>query len=521
MSGHVLAGRYRLEGRIGSGGMGTVWSAVDETLRRTVAVKEIVFPDVLTPEERRVAAGRAQREARAAALIDHPGVITVHDVVIEDERPWIVIELVSGASLDQVIRRDGPRPPPVAAQIGLEVLDALEAAHAKGIVHRDVKPSNVLLADDGRVVLTDFGIASMEADPALTRTGTFVGSPGYIAPERLREQPGGPESDLWSLAATLYTAVEGRPPFERDSAMAALGAVLADEPAPPRQAGSLSPLLWYLLRKEPSARPDAGEVRRVLRNVAAGRPSGLPGAGFAPRAAPPRAAPPRKGPRRIWIPIAASVAVVAIGGMVAGAVAISASDGEDGSRATADSAPASPAAPRATPSPGASASTSAQLDLCGLLTRKQVSRLFPQGKPQVEEDEKSCGWAASKHGFMISDLHRSTGAPPPQSPAEAHNKYVSTKNAATAGVHYWGWPEIDVDHVKARETGARTVAGIGDEAFTYTSAGLSKSMDISGVVFRVNNTVLEIEHMYERGTASPGEAREAARWIARAVAARS
>ncbi|MEU8797271.1 serine/threonine-protein kinase [Spirillospora sp. NPDC048819] len=513
MSDHVLAGRYRLGERLGSGGMGTVWSAVDETLRRTVAVKEIVFPDVLTAEERRVAAGRAQREARAAALIDHPGVITVHDVVIEDERPWIVMELVSGASLEEVLRRDGPRPPAVAAQIGLEVLDALEAAHAKGIVHRDVKPSNVLLGQDGRVVLTDFGIASIDADPALTRTGTFVGSPGYIAPERLREQPGGPESDLWSLAATLYTAVEGRPPFRRDSPMAVLGAVLSEEPAPPRQAGSLAPLLWYLLRKDPSARPKAEDVRRVLRNVSAGRPSGLPGP-----APVPWPAPPRKGPWRVAVPIAAGVAVVAVGGLVVGAVALNGSDGE--ARATPGSAPAGssspPAAPSATPSPRTSG-----LDLCGLLTRQQVSRLLPRGKPQVEEDEKSCGWAASKRGFMISDLGRTAGRPPPQSPAEAHNKYVSTKNAATPGIHYWGWPEINVDHVKARETRARTIAGIGDEAFAYTSTGLSKTMDISAVVLRVKNTVLRIEHMYVRGTASPGEAREAARWIARAAAAKS
>ncbi|WP_165959237.1 serine/threonine-protein kinase [Actinomadura sp. KC345] len=516
MSERVLAGRYRLEGRIGSGGMGTVWSAVDETLRRTVAVKEIVFPDVLTPEERRVATGRAQREARAAALIDHPGVITVHDVVIEDERPWIVMELVRGTSLAEVLRRGGPRPPAVAAQIGLEVLDALDAAHAKGILHRDVKPGNVLLAEDGRVVLTDFGVASIEADPALTRTGTFVGSPGYIAPEWLRERPGGPGSDLWSLAATLYTAVEGRPPFERDGPMAVLGAVLAEEPLPPRQAGSLAPLLWYLLQKEPSARPESEDVRRVLRNVSAGRPSGLPGAMPVPRPAPPR-----RGPRRVWVPVAAGVAVVALGGMVAGAVAVSASDGEDGTRVTTDSAPGSPSPPPATPSPSASPSASPLLELCGLLTPKQVDRLLPQGKPQVEEDEKSCGWAAPKRGFLIRDVSHNTSAPPPQSPAEAHNEFVSAKNASTGGIHHWGWPEIKVDHVKARQTGARTIAGIGDEAFTYTSTGLSKNMDKSGVVFRVKKTVLEIEHSYVRGTASANEAHEAARWVARAVAKRS
>ncbi|TDE19231.1 serine/threonine protein kinase [Actinomadura sp. 6K520] len=508
----MLAGRYRLRERLGSGGMGTVWSAVDETLRRTVAVKEIVFPAVLTAEERRVATGRAQREARAAALIDHPGVITVHDVVIEDERPWIVMELVGGASLGEVLRRDGPRTPQAAARIGLEVLDALEAAHEKGIVHRDVKPGNVLLAEDGRVVLTDFGIASIEADPGLTRTGTFVGSPGYIAPERLRERPGGPESDLWSLGATLYTAVEGRPPFERDGSMATLGAVLTEEPAPPRRAGSLAPLLWYLLQKEPSSRPNTEDVRRVLRNVSAGLPSGLPGAAPMP---PP--APPRKDPRRIWIPIAAGVALVTSGTLFIGTLAVRASDGDDKPRAPQGAA--APSSPRATPpaTPSATPSSPA-LDLCGLLTRQQISRLLRQGRPEIEEDEKSCGWAASKRGVAITDLGRATGAPPPRSPAEAHNRFVSTKNAARPGVHYWGWPEIDVDHVRARKTGAQTLTGVGDEAFSYTSTGLSKTMDISGVVLRVKNSVLRIEHMYERGTASPGEAHEAARRIARAAA---
>ncbi|WP_207933617.1 serine/threonine-protein kinase [Actinomadura sp. GC306] len=515
MSERVLAGRYRLGKRLGSGGMGTVWSAVDETLRRTVAVKEIVFPDVLTAEERRVATERAQREARAAALIDHPGVITVHDVVIEDERPWIVMELVGGMSLGEVLGRDGPRTPQAAARIALDVLDALEAAHAKGVVHRDVKPGNVLLAEDGRVVLTDFGIASIEADPALTRTGTFVGSPGYVAPERLREQPGGPESDLWSLGATLYTAVEGRPPFERENPMATLGAVLTEEPAPPRRAGSLAPLLWFLLQKEPSARPKAEDVRRVLENVAAGRPSGLPGA-----AAMPPPVPARRDPRRIWVPVAAGIALVTIGTLFVVAVAVDVIRGDDGARKAAASAtPTGSAGPQAPPSATPSAEPSASgLDLCGLLTRQQIGRLLRQEKPEIEEDEKSCGWAAPQRGVVITDLGRSTGGPPPQSPAEAHNRFVSTKNSTRPGIHFWGWPEIDVDRVQARETGAKNLGGVGDEAFSYTSTGLSKPMDVSVVVLRVKSSVLRIEHMYRRGTASPGEAHEAARRVARAAA---
>jgi len=292
--------------------------------------------------------------------------------------------------------------------------------------------------------------------------------------------------------------------------MAVLGAVLSEEPAPPRRAGSLAPLLWHLLRKEPSARPGAEEVRRVLRDVSAGRPSGFPGPGpVGPVAV-------RRGPRRVWIPIAAGVAVVAAGALIVTAVALNASD--DDARVASDSAPAESAtaqaaAPSATPSPSASAGP----DLCGLLTRQQVRRLIPRGEPEVEKDETSCGWAAAKRGFSISDLGRSSGGAPPRSSVEAHNRYVSTKNTSTPGIHYWGWPEIDVNHVKARQTGAQTISGIGDEAFAYTSTGLSKPMDVSAVVFRVDDTVLRVEHMYERGTASPAEAREAARWIARAA----
>ncbi|WP_241682832.1 serine/threonine-protein kinase [Actinomadura sp. J1-007] len=210
MTERVVGGRYRLVERIGRGGMGTVWTAVDETLRRDVAVKEVLLPEGLSAEERRVAGERARREARAAALIDHPGVVTVHDVVVEDGRPWIVMELIEGRSLGALIRENGPSHPKWVATVGLRLLDALEAAHARGVLHRDVKPGNVLLAD-GLVYLTDFGIASIEADTSLTRTGALVGSPGYMAPERLREEPAGPGSDLWSLGATLYTAAEGAP----------------------------------------------------------------------------------------------------------------------------------------------------------------------------------------------------------------------------------------------------------------------------------------------------------------------
>jgi serine/threonine protein kinase len=513
-----LAGRYRLLERLGSGGMGTVWSAMDETLRREVAVKEVVFPQELGAEERRVATERAQREARAAALIDHPGVITVHDVVIEDGRPWIVMERIHGASLEQLVRRHGPRPPATVAGIGLRVLDALRAAHAKGIVHRDVKPSNVLLADDGdRVVLTDFGIASVESDPSLTRSGTFVGSPGYIAPERLREQPAGPESDLWSLAAALYMAVEGRAPFERDNHMASLGAVLTEEPAPPRQAGSLAPLLWYLLQKDPSARPAPDAVRQVLQNVAAGRPSGLPDPVPSALPPPPPSRPPRRS--RVQIPIAAVAAVLTLA--TAATVAAVALSGDDRPAASAPPPEPGTAAPRPATSPPASP---AAVELCDLLTPRQLGELFPEGKPERgREEDESCFWTRPKLGLSVTDIVRNGGAPPPESPTEAHNKFVSWRNArsdASDGI-FWGWTEIGVDRVKARQAPARDAPGIGDEAFSYTTIGTSVAMDKTYVMLRVENTVLEVMYAYERGAASPDKVFQASRWIAKSLAERS
>ncbi|MFI0351418.1 serine/threonine-protein kinase [Actinomadura sp. 9N407] len=506
----LLAGRYRLLERLGSGGMGTVWSAMDETLRRDVAVKEVVYPQELTAEERRVATERARREARSAGLIDHPSVITVHDVVIEDDRPWIVMELIRGTSLEQLVRRHGPRPPAMVAGIGLQVLDALRAAHAKGIVHRDVKPSNVLLAEDGnRVILTDFGIASVESDPSLTRTGAFVGSPGYAAPERLREQPAGPESDLWSLAATLYMAVEGRAPFERDNHMASLGAVLTEDPAPPRQAGSLAPLLWYLLQKDPSARLTPDAVRDVLQNVASGRPSGLRDPIPTP--------PPRRRRSRVWIPVAAAAAIFALATGTVVAVALSGDD-----EPAASSPPPKPEVVSAPPSSSPSADPAA-LDLCTLLTPEQISRLFPKGTPERGREEgRTCFWTAPKHGLMITDIGRRAGSPPPESPTEAHNEFVSVRNSRAQGskLTVWGWTEIGVRHVKATGTPARTAPGIGDEAFSYTTTGTSMAMDKTQVVLRAKNFVLEVEYVYARGAESPEKAFQASRWIAQSIAGR-
>ncbi|MFD9326651.1 serine/threonine-protein kinase [Streptomyces sp. NPDC060065] len=262
--GRLIAGRYRLLSKLGHGGMGTVWRAKDETVDREVAVKEPRVPDHLPERERANAFERMRREARAAARLDHPSVVNVHDVAVVDGQPWIVMELVQGRSLGDALQ-EGTLGVREAARVGLEVLGALEAAHAAGILHRDVKPDNVLLGRYGRVVLTDFGIAQIEGETSLTDTGGFVGSPEYIAPERVLGQRPGPPSDLWSLGVVLYAATEGVSPFRRSNTPATLQSVLNSTPAAPASAnGPLAETINGLLDKEPSRRPDAARVRTLL-----------------------------------------------------------------------------------------------------------------------------------------------------------------------------------------------------------------------------------------------------------------
>ncbi|MEU6356163.1 serine/threonine-protein kinase [Streptomyces sp. NPDC047072] len=267
-AGRLVAGRYRLLAKLGHGGMGTVWRAKDETVDREVAVKEPRLPDHLPEREQAKAFERMRREARAAARLDHPAVVGVHDVAVVDGRPWIVMELVQGRSLGDALQ-EGTLGSREAARIGLEVLGALEAAHAAGILHRDVKPDNVLLGRHHRVVLTDFGIAQIEGETNLTATGGFVGSPEFIAPERVLGQRPGPASDLWSLGVVLYAATEGVSPFRRSNTPATLQSVLNAMPAPPASAqGPLADAINGLLQKDPARRPNAGQVRMLLEAAA-------------------------------------------------------------------------------------------------------------------------------------------------------------------------------------------------------------------------------------------------------------
>ncbi|MFC4032911.1 serine/threonine-protein kinase [Streptomyces polygonati] len=266
----MIAGRYRITGRLGRGGMGTVWRADDELLRRQVAVKELHLPGTGLTE---LAAGqqrdRALREARGVARIRHPHVVVVHDVVEQDGRPWIVMELVDGRSLADVLTEDGPLEPREAARICAAVAGALRAAHGHGIQHRDVKPANVLIergggADGGRVVLTDFGIARVPGSSTVSETGSFVGSPEYTAPERMSGRQAGPESDLWSLGVLLCAAVEGESPFHRGSIGEIVHAVAIDDITPPATAGPLLPVVRGLLDRDPARRMAAAEVQTVL-----------------------------------------------------------------------------------------------------------------------------------------------------------------------------------------------------------------------------------------------------------------
>ncbi|MBC6456632.1 serine/threonine-protein kinase [Actinomadura sp. HBU206391] len=491
MADRRVGGRYRLLDRLGSGGMSTVWRAHDEVLGRPVAVKEIEPPEDVTPGEREVLYERVAREARAAAMLDHPGVVTVHDVVTEAERPWIVMELVEGRSLHQAIEAEGPLAPERVARIGLHLLNALAVAHGRGLLHRDVTPANVLLAANGRVVLTDFGIAAIAGDPALTRTGTLLGTPGFVAPERLRDMPYGPASDLWSLGATLYTAAEGRAPFARDAPLAALGAVLAEDPPEPRRSGPLAPVLEHLLAKDPAVRITAEQARAALRRVTEGEDAGLP------RLSRPRrtARMPRR--RVVWIVtavvVAAAVAttIVGVGGWPRG--------DEPGSHET----PGAPASPRPI--------RAGEVRPCSILTDEQVRGIISDAVRHVTDTGGCDWWDANGTGFL-SALTIEVLA----SPTEAHDRMaihwnntgsvpgLARKGAATE----WSGPK-PLGEVKGTVVPPAMVSGVGDEAYSYGMHGSSAPVDCMTLLVRAGNVIAGVRYCGRRDARFP--APEAAR----------
>src|SRR3954447_19540014 len=286
----VVGGRYEIADELGRGGMGVVWLATDRALHREVALKEISYPVPLTDDERAVLRERTLREARAAARLEDPHVVAIHDVVEEDGRPWLIMEHVRSRSLQRIMEEDGPLSPRETARVGLDVLTAIEVAHAAGVVHRDVKPANVLGGKEGRGCPTDFGIATTTDDSTLTTQGAVLGSPAYMAPERAHGEAPTPAVDLWSLGATLYTAVQGRSPFDRGEAMATLLAVVQDPPALMPAAGRLAPVLDGLLTKDAATRMSAAEARRRLQAVVDDPGVQSPG-DAAPRTPPPAGAP--------------------------------------------------------------------------------------------------------------------------------------------------------------------------------------------------------------------------------------
>ncbi|MEV6969683.1 serine/threonine-protein kinase [Hamadaea sp. NPDC051192] len=437
----TIAGRYRLENALGQGGMGRVWSARDEILGRDVAIKEIVPPPGLTDTERQEMRERSLREARAIARLNHPNVVRVFDVVRPESDgangdPWIVMEYVPSRSLQDTITSDGPLPAARAAHVGLEVLHALQAAHRAGVMHRDVKPGNVLLGEDGRVVLTDFGLATVPGDPNVTRTGLVLGSPAYISPERAKEGTSGPEADLWSLGATIFAAVEGQSPYARATAIATLTALASEPPPPAKNAtGPLKTVLTGLLRKDPAKRMTAEQAERLLTRAAAQaaraavpavaaqpEPTRLdllrlnPGTSTsddpptpAPPVTPPAPpTPPRFTPRQRWYAVAASLLIV-----LAVAVAVPLlrdRDNQAGANGNPSATPkpsraASASASPSAASPSAASPSAASPSAASPSVTASESGELPAGWRLFNGEDYSIpvpdGWSKSTDGGMI------------------------------------------------------------------------------------------------------------------------
>ncbi|MEV7005823.1 serine/threonine-protein kinase [Streptosporangium sp. NPDC051022] len=542
----VLAGRYRLLNPLAEGERGAVWLAADEMLRRDVAVKEIRLPPDLDPVRRREACAAALREANLAARLKHPSIVTIHDVVVEEERPWLVMELLSGASLEQTVRQRQPLPPHQAARVGVGVLSALAAAHTTGVVHQDVKPDNVFLTRTGRAVLTDFGFATVEGEATEGRTGHLVGSPNYIAPERLRGERGGPASDLWSLGATLYFAVEGLPPHPAENSIAAIGRVLTEPVRPPERAGLLGPLLMLMLAPRMEDRPSFDDIAPALQEIALGRPATVlpsrsplgadraagtagavradavvpaPEAPFARLAADaaeaeardsfperektrrpgrsrrrgrsgarPRtpASPPRGRSAAVWA--AAEVgAVLAVIAVTAGVV-----------RLVSDT-PVQNAPVRLSEKPGAFA---VPVDTCKLLPTTDVKQLLPAMKAAGQPTNNGgCEWTSSGIGLEVAPA--GTDKQWGKSPRQAHELFVNQRNGVLPnGQTAWSWPEIQAGVRSARSTAPLAVKPAGDESFGYDLYENRKTgrLEQSHVVLRIDNLVLDVAYTVVDGS---------------------
>ncbi|TMR34499.1 serine/threonine protein kinase [Nonomuraea zeae] len=457
--------------------MGTVWRAMDELLRQEVAIKEVRLPPDLDEASRAEMTDRTLREARAAAALrSHPSIVTVHDVVLDDGRPWIVMELVRGRSLDRVLRDEGPLPARRVAEIGLRMLDALSAAHASGVMHRDVKPANVMLAEDGRVLLTDFGIATIAGDTALTQTGFLTGSPGYIAPERLRGESDGPPADLWSLGATLFAAVEGGPPFARQNEAAVLAAVLMQEPAPFRLAGPLAPVLTAMLEKDPAARCSSQEAAGWLAEISRGSHVTVPSARYK------RPPAPRRRRRRVVLGGALAVVLTAAAGV---AVTVQMFPklafvivGAFAPKPTYHV----PSPASRTPEPEPEPLIGDGFEACDLLTGTQVRALLGGTPRRQWLTDTACMWYG-QDGTSLSLLT------------------MRSPNVSGASFGY----KFQVDSMKdepKRSAGTKLRKGPdrGDEAYSYTKPrpGWPRTNYNTKVLFRMSNVVVTIDITIKR-----------------------
>ncbi|MFE0148625.1 serine/threonine-protein kinase, partial [Nonomuraea sp. NPDC059007] len=415
------------------------------------------------------------RRGRGAAprLRSHPAIVTVHDVVLDGGRPWIVMELVRGRSLDRAVREHGPLPPQQVARIGARVLEALAAAHASGILHRDVKPANVMLTDDGRVLLTDFGIASVAGDAVLTQTGLLTGSPGYIAPERLRGEADGPLADLWSLGATLFAAVEGTAPFARQNPAASMAAVLMQEPPPARRAGPLAPVLAVLLEKDPARRCSPAQAAEWLNAAAQGAPT--TGAGRR-RAKPARRRKPVILGAALAVALAGTATTVILTRNLPGLTTTTAGPARTAGSATTGSPPATSA-----PSPKL---FTRDVDSCELLNTAEIRELLGQGAKRRFVNAISCAWERPDGTYLGVTV-------------------VRYKKLALARDHQTQTVESMKDtpkHTPGTKLHSRPKVGEGSFMFTqYSTTGASGPYR-SQFAFRLANVVVLVVHHSTRRT---------------------
>ncbi|MEU5863852.1 serine/threonine-protein kinase [Nonomuraea sp. NPDC047529] len=493
MSAGRLAGRYALLRPLGAGGMGKVWLAKDEMLDREVAVKELTLPEGIPPKERAHAVTRAVREAQATARLRHPGIVALHDVIVEHERPWLVMELLRGRTLAETVREFGPMPPEYAARVGADVLEALLAAHAQGLQHRDVKPGNVYLTDSGRVVLTDFGIARQEGQATLTEQGLMIGSPGFIAPERLEGEPGGPASDLWSLGATLFAAVTGGNAYQGSVAERVRATVTQPVPVAP---GPLGPLLAAMMARHPGARPDARNVVHALRQVAAGGQPPVPAAGE--QATAPRRVGRRGRPLLLW---SAAGAVLVVAAAATGFLLLR--DDVGGGTPTAFTVP---------------------LDVCTLLTPQDVGGLLrtqspPKAQPDGDEVGPECGWPVAGTGVGLQVQKDSDTVDPWSMTADTARTLFQNQKRYWAKYDQvdWTWPEIGVKtDMRSTRTPVHDLKGLGEEAFAFELKGRTGRVHSAHVYYRIANLVVAVEYATLGDKPTDEDVRQAAIKAARA-----